>query len=99
MLTTGGGDEKEKEKEKAPMKRNVTFYFVDYERSGRRLAVECREYNSLQLATPTQYVSNYTEGVYLTWEVEVPVAFRLMQVSGPLPNNDEGLAISAIFVD
>lgn len=82
-----------------PAKRNVTFYFVDYERSGRRLAVECREYSTLQLAAPTQYVQNFTEGVYLTWEVQLPIAFRLMQVSGPLPNNDEGLAISAIFLD
>jgi hypothetical protein len=31
--------------------------------------VELREYNILQMAAPTQYVANATEGVHMTWEV------------------------------
>jgi len=77
---------------------NISVYFVDYERVGRRFAVELREYENLQLASPTQYVGNATEGVYLTWEVQrLPVRLRVMQVQGPLPNNNNLLAVSAIF--
>ena len=77
---------------------NISAYFVDWERHGRRFAVELREYENLQLAAPTQYLSNFTEGVYLTWEVKkLPVRLRLMQVAGPLPNNNLLLAFSAVF--
>ena len=50
---------------------------VDWDRSGRRAAVELREYGTLQLAAPTQLVANSTEGVYLTWEAELPVRHGL----------------------
>jgi hypothetical protein len=39
-------------------------------------------YTNLQLAAPTQLVKNATEGVYMTWELELPARLRLMQVSG-----------------
>ena len=77
---------------------NISAYFVDFERVGRRFAVELREYQTLQLAAPTQYVSNATEGVFLTWEVQqLPVRLRLMQVAGALPNNNNLLAFSALL--
>ena len=41
---------------------NVSLYLVDWDRQGRRIAVDLREYANLQLAAPTQYVSNFTEG-------------------------------------
>ena len=72
-------------------------YFVDWLRRGRRLAVKYREHETLQLATPTQYVGNFPEAVALTYEVSPPVRFRLMQVGGPLPYTDEHLAISAVL--
>jgi hypothetical protein len=39
-------------------------------------------YANLQLAAPTQLVKNATEGLYMTWELELPARLRLMQVSG-----------------
>ena len=38
-------------------KHNVSLYLVDWDRQGRRVAVELREYDNLQLAVPTQYVN------------------------------------------
>ena len=80
-------------------KFNVTLYLVDWDRLGRRVAVELREAANLQLGAPTQYVANFTEGVYLTWQVELPVRLRLMQVQGPLPDNNALLAFSALLFD
>eukprot|EP01047_Picozoa_sp_COSAG01_P023156 COSAG01_NODE_1395_length_10476_cov_11.562331_14_plen_63_part_00 len=48
---------------------------------GRRVAVELREYDNLQLAAPTQQVANYTEGVWMTWEMSLPARLRLFQVA------------------
>eukprot|EP01047_Picozoa_sp_COSAG01_P130228 COSAG01_NODE_59781_length_298_cov_0.829146_1_plen_93_part_01 len=62
-------------------KHNISLYVVDFDRQGRRTAFELREYDNLQLAAPTQYVSNLTEGVYLTWEMQLPSRLRLMQVA------------------
>ena len=78
-------------------KHNVTLYLVDWDRQGRRVAVELREYDNLQLAASTQYVSNFTEGVYMTWEATLPARLRLFQVAGPLPNNNALLVFSALF--
>ena len=78
-------------------KHNISLYVVDFDRQGRRMAVELREYNNLQLAAPTQYVSNLTEGVYLTWETQLPSRLRLMEVSGPLPNNNALLLWSGLL--
>ena len=85
---------------------NVTLFAVDYDRLGRRFIVDVREYQTgsgnLQLAAPTQYVDNCTEGVYLTWEVHLPVRLRISQVaprsmvSGDLPV-DAQTAFSALF--
>ena len=77
----------------------MSLYLVDWDRLGRKAAVELRAADNLELAAPTQYVSNFTEGVYLTWEVKLPVRLRLMQVPGPLPNNNALLAFSALLFD
>jgi hypothetical protein len=60
------------------------------------VAAELREYANLQLAAPTQYVSNFTEGVWLTWEARLPARLRLFQVAGPLPDNNALLLFSAL---
>ena len=78
---------------------NVSLYLVDWERQGRQMAVELREYENLQLAAPTQYVSNFTEGVWMTWETKLPARLRLFQVAGPLPNNNALLVFSALTFD
>ena len=78
---------------------NVSLYLVDWERQGRQVAVELREYENLQLAAPTQYVSNFTEGVWMTWETKLPARLRLFQVAGPLPNNNALLVFSALTFD
>jgi hypothetical protein len=78
---------------------NVTLYVVDFDRLGREMAIETREYSNLQLGTQTQSVANFTEGCMLTFEVRPPVRFRLMQVIGPLPHSDAGVALSAMFFD
>eukprot|EP01043_Picozoa_sp_COSAG02_P013333 COSAG02_NODE_531_length_20680_cov_851.251834_6_plen_1015_part_00 len=78
-------------------KHNISLYVVDFDRQGRRTAFELREYDNLQLAAPTQYVSNLTEGVYLTWEMQLPSRLRLMQVAGPLPNNNAMLLWSGLL--
>jgi hypothetical protein len=78
---------------------NISLYLVDWERQGRRVAVELREYDNLQLAAPTQQVANYTEGVWMTWEMRLPARLRLFQVAGPLPNNNALLVFSALTFD
>merc|ERR1712194_257732 len=80
-------------------KVNITLYLADWERLGRELAVETREYGNLQLATPTTRVRNFTEGCKLRFEVQVPIRFRLMEVAAPLPHNFAPLALSALFFD
>ena len=44
-----------------------------------------------------RYVSNFTEGAYLSWEVQLPSRLRLMEVPGPLPNNNALLLWSGLL--
>lgn len=81
-----------------PTALNITLYLADWEGHGRKVAVELREYDNLQLAARTQLVRNFAEGVYLTWEVQsLPVRLRLMQVAQGLPYNNLMLAFSAVL--
>jgi hypothetical protein len=60
----------------------VSLYLVDWDRQGRRSAIEVLDLENLNLLTPTYMVRNYEEGKYITFESDRPVRIRVYQVRG-----------------
>ena len=83
-------------------RRTVSLYLVDWFRRGAQFAVEARELPSLELAVPTQKVTNVSstgDGVYMTYEVTTSVRFRIMEITGDYPRSDADVFVSAVFID
>jgi fibronectin type 3 domain-containing protein len=60
--------------------RRVSFYFLDWDRAGRVQTVQVFGRGQL---LDTRTVSNFQNGIYYTWEVQGPVRFEFVKVSGP----------------
>jgi hypothetical protein len=71
----------------------IALYFVDWDRLGRRLAVEMFDATTLQLIAPVQAIRNYANGAYLVYEYDRSVRFRIQQIRGA------NAALSGIFFD
>lgn len=61
----------------------VALYFVDWEKSGRELAVEMFDGESLNLVAPVKVVDDYAGGKYLIYQYDKSVRFRIDQMRGP----------------
>ena len=82
--------------------RRVSLYFVDWQRTGSVFAIEMRELKSLELAAPTQAVTDVGVtggGVYMTFLVTTSVRFRIMEITGAYPRSDADVFVSGIFFD
>lgn len=71
----------------------ISLYFADFERDGRRSAVELFDLSTKELLAPVYMVRDYGEGKYVTFEVSGSVRIRICQVRGV------NAACSGIFFD
>ncbi|MDD6210632.1 MAG: alpha-L-rhamnosidase C-terminal domain-containing protein [Bacteroidales bacterium] len=71
----------------------IALYFVDWERDGRRSAIEVFDLNDMKLLMPVQIVDNYGEGKYIVFNIDRSVRLRINQVRGV------NASLSAIFFD
>lgn len=72
----------------------VSAYFLDWDEAGRQTQVEIVDGQS-GAALHTQVISNFSNGLYLTWEVRGHVQLRLT----PLAPTGGNAALSALFLD
>jgi hypothetical protein len=70
----------------------ITFYFVDYETSGREQKIELFNRTTGELLD-ARILSNFEEGVYLTYRLEGNVQLKVSRLAGP------NSVMSAIFFD
>lgn len=71
----------------------ISLYFVDWDYSGRRSAIELFDLQNKRILSPVHMVRNYGMGRYVTFEVNQPVRVRICQVRGA------NAACSALFLD
>lgn len=71
----------------------ISLYFVDWDNSGRRSAIELFDMDNKRILSPVHMVRNYGMGRYVTFEVNEPVRVRICQVRGV------NAACSALFLD
>ena len=71
----------------------IALYFVDWEKVGRRSAIEVFDLESKQLLMPVEIVRNYQEGKYVVFSIDRPVRLRINQVRGT------NAALCALFFD
>ncbi|QMW04815.1 alpha-L-rhamnosidase C-terminal domain-containing protein [Spirosoma foliorum] len=61
----------------------LTLYFLDWDRKGRRSAIELFDAETLELLAPVQVIDNYGNGKYLRFKVDRSVRVRVNHVRGP----------------
>lgn len=71
----------------------IALYFIDWERDGRRSAVEVFDLENKELLMPVQIVDRYGEGKYLVFEADRSVHLRIDQVRGT------NASLGALFFD
>lgn len=69
----------------------VSFYFADWERGGRKLAVEMFDGDTYNLVAPVKELDDYSGGVYVTYRYDNSARFRIHQIRG------QNAALSGIF--
>jgi alpha-L-rhamnosidase len=74
-------------------KFQLAMYFVDWDSTARRLAVEVFELETLKLAAPEQLVNDFHDGVWLVYECDASVRIRVAHVLGA------NAVLSALFFD
>ena len=74
-------------------KRRIALYFVDWDHSGRRAAVEMFDADTLRMIAPVQLVSGHAGGKYLVYETDRSVKFRFNKIRG------DRVTLSGIFFD
>jgi alpha-L-rhamnosidase len=76
-----------------PRECRISLYFLDYDNSNRRTAVEVFDMETMEIIAPVKIVSDYSGGRYLTYSYDKSVRFRINQVRGP------NAVLSGIFFD
>ena len=71
----------------------LSLYFVDWDTSERRSAIEVFDLKDKKLLAPVHMVRNYSGGKYITYELDRSVRIRINQVRGT------NAALSGIFFD
>jgi hypothetical protein len=80
-----------------PAQRGTPFqlamYFVDWDQTGRRVAVEVFDLDTRDLVAPEQMVDAFTGGTYLVFECDRPLRLRIAQIRG------DNAVLSGLFFD
>jgi hypothetical protein len=71
----------------------VALYFVDWDKKGRREAIEMMDATTLNLVSPVQIVNAFAGGKYLVYSYNKSAKFRFNKVRG------ETVTLSGIFFD
>ncbi|MDR1758211.1 MAG: hypothetical protein LBR51_04545 [Bacteroidales bacterium] len=74
-------------------KYQLSLYFVDWEKVGRRSAIEVFDLETKQLLKPIYMVRDYENGKYVSFSVDRPTRVRINQVRG------KNAALSGLFFD
>lgn len=72
---------------------DLTLYFVDWEKGGRRSAIEIFDMNTLEMVAPLVMVREYKEGRYITLRLDRAVRLRIDNIRG------DNAALAAMFFD
>lgn len=76
-----------------PRPYRVALYFLDWDRRGRRLAVEMFDRRTLHRIAPVEIVRDFAGGKYLVYAYDRSARFRIDQVRGP------NATLSGLFFD
>jgi hypothetical protein len=71
----------------------LSLYFVDWEKDGRRSAIEVFDLENKKLLMPVYMVREYENGKYVTFKFDRPVRIRIDHVRG------KNATLSGIFFD
>jgi alpha-L-rhamnosidase len=71
----------------------LSLYFLDWDKNGRRSAIEIFELETLNIIAPMQMIRQYEKGKYLSFTVNKSIRIRINQVRG------ENAAVSGLFFD
>ena len=71
----------------------VAFYFVDWDKLGRSIAVEMFDAKTLKMVAPVQVIKDHVAGCYLIYKYDKSVKFRIQQIQGA------NAALGGIFFD
>lgn len=74
-------------------KYRIALYFLDWDRLGRRQAVEVFDLKTLSRIAPVEIVKDFEQGKYLIYECAQSVRFRINQIRG------KNAVLNAIFFD
>lgn len=72
---------------------NLSLYFVDFERTGRKTAIEVFDLQTKELMMPVHKIEQYGDGKYVSFPIDRPVRIRINQVRGT------NAVCSALFFD
>jgi alpha-L-rhamnosidase len=78
---------------KGTRRYKISLYFVDWDRKGRRSAIEIFSLKTLELLAPVQLIRNYENGTYVSFDVNQPIRIRVNHVRG------DNAALSGVFFD
>jgi len=71
----------------------VSLYFVDWDKKGRKIAIEMFDAKTSELIAPVRIVEDFTGGAYVTYSYNKSAKFRINMVRGDYP------VLSGIFFD
>jgi hypothetical protein len=71
----------------------LSLYFLDWNKNGRRSAIEIFDLETLNIMAPVQMIRQYENGKYMSFVVDRSIRIRINQVRG------ENAAISGLFFD
>ncbi len=71
----------------------ISLYMVDWEKEGRRSAIEVFDLENKALLMPVHQIRNYQNGKYIILKVDRSIRIRINQVRG------SNAALSALFID
>lgn len=63
-------------------KHQVSLYFLDQDKQGRRSAIEIFDLKTRNLICPMIYLKDYSKGKYVSFEFQGPVRIQINQVRG-----------------
>ena len=69
----------------------VSLYFLDWDYGGRESEIDMYDGETLNLIAPAAVLNDYTGGVYITYEYNRSIRFRIHQIRG------KNVALSGIF--
>jgi hypothetical protein len=71
----------------------VALYFVDWNKTGMRMAVEMFDAETLDLIAPVKVIDDFSGGAYLVYQYGKSAKFRINKIKG------DGVSLSGMFFD